>query len=150
MPINLHAMTATLGPDGKIYVLGGTNAKVTDIDKMQIYDPATDRWTHPTVMPYGQECASSTSVPGANGELVVMGGWGDLSKTALGSVFAYSPTSRSWRPLPPLLTPTAGAGGVSLQAGDDFTCIYVIGGLPDRECVQELCFRPAGIRGKPR
>src|SRR5678815_4353489 len=72
MPVNLHAMTATLGPDGRIYVMGGTNSKVTDASAVQIYDPVGDGWKQGSPMPYGQECACSTFIPGQNGEVVVM------------------------------------------------------------------------------
>ncbi len=144
MPLGLHAMTATLGPDGKIYVLGGTNSKVSDTNEVQVYDPATDRWTRSTVMPYGQECACSTFTPGEKGEVVVLGGWGDLSKTSLSSVAAYNPGTQSWRWLPQLLHPTAAAGSVSVEGPDGFTRIYVIGGLPSSSFVQEFCFRPPG------
>jgi N-acetylneuraminic acid mutarotase len=144
MPIGLHGMTATLGPDGKIYVLGGTNSKITDTSEVQVYDPATDRWTRSIAMPYGQECACSTFIPGENGEVVVFGGWGDLSKTSLSSVAAYNPRKQSWRALPQLPVPTAAAGAVSVEGSDGFNCIYVIGGLPSSSSVQELCFRSAG------
>ena len=137
-------MTATLGPEGKIYVLGGTNSKVSDINEVQVYDPATDRWTRSTAMPYGQECACSTFTPGEKGEVVVLGGWGDLSKTSLSSVAAYNPRTQAWRWLPQLLDPTAAAGAVSVKGTDGFTRIYVIGGLPSSSSVQEFCFGPAG------
>jgi N-acetylneuraminic acid mutarotase len=142
MPLGLHGITATLGPEGKIYVLGGTNSKVTDTNEVQVYDPATDRWSTSVAMPYGQECACSTFIPGANGEVVVLGGWGDLSKTSLSSVVAYSPRTQSWRGLPQLPVPTAAAGAVSVEGPDGFNRIYVIGGLPSSSCVQEFCFRP--------
>jgi N-acetylneuraminic acid mutarotase len=144
MAINLHGMTATLGPDGKIYVFGGTNSKVTDTNEVHVYDPATDGWSPSIAMPYGQECACSTFTPGANGEVVVLGGWGDLSKTSLSSVAAYNPRTQSWRGLPQLPVPAAAAGAVSVEGPDGFNRIYVIGGLPSSSSVQELCFRPAG------
>ena len=144
MPINLHGMTATLGPDGKIYVLGGTNSKMNNVNAVQTYDPITDRWTQPTVMPYGQECACSTFIPGENAEIVVFGGWGDLKKEALGSVAAYNPRTASWRSLPPLLIATAAAGAATVTTLDGFTRVYVVGGLPDSTAVQEYSLRPAG------
>jgi len=141
MPINLHAMTATLGPEGKIYVLGGTNSKIDNINAVQAYDPAADRWTRPTVMPYGQECACSTFIPEPNGEIVVLGGWGDPKKDALASVVAYNPRTDSWRWLPRLVTPTAAAGAATVKTADGLTHVYVIGGMPELACVQEYAFR---------
>jgi N-acetylneuraminic acid mutarotase len=148
MLINLHAMTATLGPDGKIYVLGGTNSKIGDIPNMQIYDPATDHWSQGNPMPYGRECACSTFVSGPNGEIVVLGGWGDLAKNALASVAAYNPRTDTWRELPPLTIATAGAGAATIRSANGETHIYAIGGLPDSTCVQEYTFH-AAARTKP-
>jgi N-acetylneuraminic acid mutarotase len=143
MPINLHAMTATLGMDGKIYVLGGTNSKMDDVNTVQTYDPKTDHWTQPTVMPYGQECACSTFIPGENGEIVVFGGWGNLKKEALGCVAVYNPRTDSWSSLPALPTPTAAAGAATIKTTDGLTRLYVIGGLPNPTVVQEYLFRAA-------
>jgi len=144
MPLNLHGMTATLGPDGKIYVLGGTNSKANDVNFVQAYDPKTDRWTQPGVMPYGQECACSTLIPGENGEIVVFGGWGDPKKQSLGRVAAYNPRTNSWHSLPGLLSPTAAAGAATVTTADGFTRLYVIGGLPDSTAMQEYSFRAVG------
>src|ERR1043166_2853655 len=118
MPINLHAMTATLGPEGKIYVLGGTKSKTAQINAGQGYDPAGARWTPPTPMAYGQECACSTFISDPNGEIVVLGGWGDPKKDALASVAAYNPRTDSWRWLPRLVTPTAAAGAATIKTAD--------------------------------
>jgi N-acetylneuraminic acid mutarotase len=145
MPINLHAMTATLGPDGKIYVLGGTNSKMSDINTLQVYDPGTDRWAHGTPMPWGQECACSTLTSDQNGEIVVLGGWGELKKIALSSVAAYDPRMNKWRWLPKLITATAGAGAATIKSADGVAHIYVIGGFPDSTCVQEYFFQSAAL-----
>jgi N-acetylneuraminic acid mutarotase len=144
MPLNLHGMTATLGPDGKIYVLGGTNSKLTDINQVQVYDPAADRWNYCINMPYGQECACSTFIPGDSGEIFVFGGWGDLNKISLSSAVAFNPQTQLWRWLPQLLSPTAGAGAVRVKAPDGTYSIYVIGGIPNSSCVQELSLAPTG------
>jgi N-acetylneuraminic acid mutarotase len=136
-------MTATLGPDGKIYVLGGTNSKVTDINAVQVYDPMTDHWSQGTPVPYGQECACSTFTSGQTGEIVVLGGWGDPRKIALASVTAYNPRTDTWRLLPPLITATAAAGAAMIKSANGETHIYVIGGLPDSTCVQEYSFQSA-------
>jgi len=137
MPINLHAMTATAGPDGKIYVLGGTNSRTDDTNLVQVYDPETDRWAPGIPMPFGQECACSAFIPGHNGEIVVMGGWGSLEKISLDLVAAYNPRTDTWRRLPKLITATAGAGAATVKSADGALHIYVIGGTPDPTCVQE-------------
>ena len=151
MPINLHAMAATLGPDGKIYVLGGTNSKMNDIKDVQVYDPETDRWAKGTPMPYGQECACSTLTSGQNGEIVVLGGWGNSQKIALASVAAYNPRTDTWRWLPQLTTATAGAGAAIIESTNGVIHLYVIGGMPDPTCVQEYSLPlPPGLSGNHR
>jgi N-acetylneuraminic acid mutarotase len=140
MPINLHAMTATVGPDGRIYVLGGTNSKIGDVNTMQVYDAATERWAQGTPALYGQECACSTFTSGQNGEILVLGGWGDPRKIALASVAAYNPRTDTWRSLPQLITATAAAGAATIESANGDTHIYVIGGLPDSTSVQEYAF----------
>jgi N-acetylneuraminic acid mutarotase len=140
MPINLHAMTATAGPDGRIYVLGGTNSKIGDINTMQVYEPATDRWARGTPALYGQECACSTFTSGQNGEILVLGGWGDPRKIPLASVAAYNPRTDTWRSLPRLITATAAAGAATIESPNGDTHICVIGGLPDSTSVQEYSF----------
>jgi N-acetylneuraminic acid mutarotase len=148
MPMNLHAMTATLGPDGKIYVLGGTNSKIGDINAVQVYDPAADRWAQGTPMLYGQECACSTFTSGPKGEVVVLGGWGDPNKVPLASAAAYNPGTDTWRWLPQLPTATAAAGAATIESADGAAHLYVIGGLPDSTSVQEYSFSAAApVRG---
>jgi len=135
MPMGLHAMTAAVGPDGNIYVAGGTNAKVDDIDTVQVYDPKKDRWMSDLRMPYGQECASAIST---SDELIIIGGWSDPRKIAVSTVVAFDPKRSSWRALPSLPFATAAAGASAFRIGDSGFCIYVFGGMPDATRLQEL------------
>ena len=76
MPTHRHALAATLGPDGRIYAIGGTNDRVFATDAVESYDSAKDSWTRGTPTPYGQQCAAATSTPGPDGEDLVLAGWG--------------------------------------------------------------------------
>jgi len=145
MPTKRHALTATLGPDGRIYALGGTNNAVTDMNVMEIYDPIANTWTTGAAMPYGQECAASTFSAGASGEVFVMGGWDKPEKVAVSTVAAYNPRTRTWRLLPSVPTGRAGGGAVRLDrldGGDGCVHLYFIGGAPQETSVEEYAFRP--------
>jgi N-acetylneuraminic acid mutarotase len=140
MPTKRHALTATLGPDGRIYALGGTNNTITDMDVMEIYDPKTNTWQPGAPMPYGQECAASTFSQGPHGEVFVMGGWDTPEKIAVSTVAAYDPRARSWRLLPSVPTGRAGGGAVRFDGADGYVHLYFIGGAPKENCVEEYTF----------
>jgi N-acetylneuraminic acid mutarotase len=127
MLIGLHAHVATLGPDCRIYVLGGTNATLLFTDAMQIYDPVKNTWIRGAAMPYGQECAAATFSPGPDGEVLMFGGW-TSGKRPVRSAAAYSPRTGMWRLLPQAPTARAAGGAVAIQGLDGVVHVYVVGG----------------------
>jgi N-acetylneuraminic acid mutarotase len=127
MPTPRHALAATLGPDGRIYAVGGTNERVFSTDALEIYDPVRDAWTRGSPMPYGQECAAATFTPGPAGEVLVLGGW-DPRHQPLPSAVAYNPRTDTWRRLPAMPTARAAAGAVTIAGADGCFRVYVLGG----------------------
>jgi N-acetylneuraminic acid mutarotase len=142
MLIPLHAHAATLGPDGRIYVFGGTNNEVTSTAAVQIYDPVKNSWSRGTPMPYGQECAAVASTPGPDGEILLFAGW-DARKRPIGRAVAYNPRTDKWRALPPAPSARAAGGAVAIDEADGCTHVYVIGGSPREKAVEEYSFRPS-------
>jgi hypothetical protein len=71
MPVAVAGSAATLGADGKFYVVGGTSGGATT-NVVQVYNPAANSWTISTPLPEGL----SATVMGTDslGRLVVMGG----------------------------------------------------------------------------
>ena len=71
MPIAVAGSAATLGPDGKVYVVGGTCGGVST-NVVQVYNAASNSWTISTPLPEGL----SAAVMGVDslGRLIVMGG----------------------------------------------------------------------------
>jgi hypothetical protein len=71
MPVAVAGSAAALGPDGKIYVAGGTSGGVTT-NVVQVYNPAANSWAISTPLPEG----SSAAAMGVDslGRLLVMGG----------------------------------------------------------------------------
>jgi N-acetylneuraminic acid mutarotase len=126
MPTRRHAHAATLGPDGRIYVIGGTNRDRFACDTLEIYDPKKDTWTTGAPMPYGQECAAATCAPGPHGEVLVFGGW-TKDKIPVRNAVAYNPRTSTWRSLPALQTARAACGAITIATKDGFRT-FVIGG----------------------
>ena len=141
MPTPRHALTATLGPDGQIYALGGSNDGVFCTDVVDIYDPMKNVWTMGPPLPYGRECAAAVFTPGQEGEVLVFGGW-DRRSWPLADVVAYSPRTRKWRALPPMPTARAAVGAVTRTGADGYFHITVLGGVYGETAVEEYSFRP--------
>ncbi len=71
LPVAVAGSAATLGPDGRIYVVGGTAGGVAT-DAVQVYNPAANAWTLSTPLPEPLNAAAA----GVDtlGRLIVMGG----------------------------------------------------------------------------
>jgi N-acetylneuraminic acid mutarotase len=79
--------TATTGPDGKIYVVGGESTRdVPDknqswrprgvvLDSLEVFDPETNTWTEKAPMHYARQMHAAAFAP--NGKLYVFGGYAD-------------------------------------------------------------------------
>jgi N-acetylneuraminic acid mutarotase len=143
MPLRLHASAATMGPDGKIYVMGGFGYDAPFTNALMIYDPATDAWRFGPPAPYGQECAQATFTPGRHGEVLLCSGWGDEAKVPLERAAAYNPRTETWRWLPPLPHARAAGGAAMVQDEDRHPHVYVIGGAPHETDVDEYLLRPS-------
>ena len=71
MPIAVAGSAATLGPDGRIYVAGGTSAGVTT-NVVQVYSMVSNSWAISTPLPEGLSAAAMGV--DSLGRLLVMGG----------------------------------------------------------------------------
>lgn len=108
-----HAAAGVI--DNRIYVAGGRAGSVfipnaLNLDLVEVYDPATDRWSIVSPMP----TARSAAAWGVHdGKLYVAGGeirhrdiWGTYT-----TVEAFDPKSNSWTRLPPMPLPRHGLAG---------------------------------------
>jgi N-acetylneuraminic acid mutarotase len=105
-----HMGSAVLG--GKIYAIGGQHhhdEHLVTQSTVEVYDPATDRWTTRASIPRARgHISSSTFV--LSGRIVVAGG--EISHgTRIADVDAYDPGSNTWVSLTPL--PQTKASGVA-------------------------------------
>ena len=112
---------ATMGPDGRIYVLGGYDSNFNVTDQAEAYDPGTGLWS--TLAPMPAARLYSVAVTGADGRIYVLGGY-DSGFTVTPTVQAYDPSIGTWELAPDMIWPRIEFAAV---AGHDGR-IYAIGG----------------------
>ena len=83
MPVAVAGSAAALGPDGKIYVVGGTSGGATT-STVQVYNPVADSWVISTPLPEG--LSGSALGVDSLGRLIVMGGM-DTNGNDVGDVW---------------------------------------------------------------
>jgi hypothetical protein len=82
---------------------------------VDVYDPATDRWTPRAPLPAGRSHITNSTVV-RNGQVITLGGLGDGNRT-LSTVSRYDVASDTWTNLSPL--PSSRLSGIAdvLQDG---------------------------------
>jgi N-acetylneuraminic acid mutarotase len=100
------------GVGDKIYVIGGRVGSAfipqsNNVDLVEMYDPATDMWSHRARMPTAR---SGTGVGVYNGKIIVAGGESQDNNllATYKSVEAYDPAVNRWQILPPMRQPRHG------------------------------------------
>ncbi|NJM08182.1 hypothetical protein HC891_21380, partial [Candidatus Gracilibacteria bacterium] len=101
--------------DGKFYLFGGLTR---GMGKVQIYDPALNRWTHGANMPYAGGSVASALI---GGKVYVAGGI--VGSTTVNSAAVYDPLADSWAMLPPMPV-----GVNHAAAATDGQKFYIFGG----------------------
>jgi hypothetical protein len=97
--------TATLLPDGRVLVAGGTSARprmfpspefpYPGIASTELYDPATGNWTATGVLNAGRLLHTATLL--SNGKVLVAGGWPDHTHNGImASAELYDPATGIW------------------------------------------------------
>jgi N-acetylneuraminic acid mutarotase len=105
---HLQGMGGVIG--GKFYVVGGND----QLNRLEVYDPATNSWTTKASMPLGQFAAAGRWVGGAvalGGKLYVFGGLQrDINRnvTAVRTANVYNPATNSWTTATPMPSSRAG------------------------------------------
>jgi hypothetical protein len=91
--------TATLLPNGKVLVVGGTVDFINDLTSAELYDPATGTWTPTGSLNVRRRAHTATLLPG--GKVLVSGGLQDGSGAnynAISSCELYDPATGTWTP----------------------------------------------------
>jgi N-acetylneuraminic acid mutarotase len=106
---------------GRIYAAGGYRLDRTSANTVEVYDPATDRWTMAAPLPRGLNHPGAAAV----GERFYVVG-GDDGRGPVATNYEYDPRSNSWAVRAPM--PTARSAPMAAVLGGR---IYVVGGAPD-------------------
>ncbi len=117
---------AVVAIERKVYVAGGRFGGGFNSEKtaaLEIYDPATNRWTAGAPLPAPRGGVAGVS---ANGCVYVVGGEGNTNdpRGLFDQNEAYDPQANAWNRLPPMPTPTHGLVGAAFVDGR----IYLPGG----------------------
>ncbi|WP_437967713.1 kelch repeat-containing protein [Sorangium sp. So ce260] len=83
--------TATLLPDGKVLVVGGSNTEPGE--DAEVYDPGSDTWTLTGPMTIVRAAHTATVLP--NGKVLAAGGSDGMASR---SVEVYDPATNTWAP----------------------------------------------------
>ena len=87
--------SATLLPDGRVLVVGGSAGDETTARSAELYDPRTGRWTMTSSMGVARSGHTATTLP--DGTVLVAGGSGMGSDPIpLLSAERYDPTTQTW------------------------------------------------------
>jgi N-acetylneuraminic acid mutarotase len=113
-------VATALGPDGLIYVFGGTDGSFTPLNTVEAYDPTTDAWTPRAPMPTTRAYAGAATGP--DGRIYVIGGAVGAA-TGVKTVEAYDPVADSWTTLAEMTTARYVLAVVAFDG-----CIYAIAG----------------------
>ncbi|RZL94152.1 MAG: hypothetical protein EOP82_05785 [Variovorax sp.] len=87
--------TATLLPDGKVLVAGGSDGSF--LASAELYDPATGQWAATSAMGAARSVFTATLLP--DGKVLVAGG---LGVGILASAELYTPATGQWAPTGPM------------------------------------------------
>jgi N-acetylneuraminic acid mutarotase len=96
--------------NGKFYVAGGRNRNSRATNRLDVYDPVTNRWSTLAPMPTAR---SGSAAAVLQGRLYVIGSNNANPGDPQGMTEAYSPTTNTWT----IKTPMPGAGRGDLAAG---------------------------------
>lgn len=128
LPTPRAGLGAALGPDGRIYAVGGWSNSLAgaapngQFATVEVYDPASDTWH--TVAPLPTARSALAVVTGPDGRIYAIGGG---YPEALGSVSlldAYDPSTNTWNAVTNMPTDRANLAAVMGPDGR----IYAIGG----------------------
>jgi hypothetical protein len=122
MNVARQAPTATLLPDGKVLVAGGTNG-IAPLSSAELYDPATGQWTGTGSMTTARITHTATLL--ADGRVLVAGG---QVTTSLASAELYDPNTGTWTLTGSMTTPRAGHVATLITTGPLSGMVLVAGG----------------------
>lgn len=132
--------TATVAVDGHIYVIGGFGPNARVLDRVQVYDTATDSWSDGPALPQAVHHANAAVV---DGTIYVVGSMTGLNFAAIGNVWALTPgIDADWRERAAMPAGSQRGGSVVGVVGGE---ILVAGGLRGSTAVTDVsAYDPEG------
>jgi N-acetylneuraminic acid mutarotase len=116
--------TATLLPNGKVLVAGGTDGRGKVLASAELYDPVRDRWTSAGSMAAARIDHTATLLP--SGKVLVAGGLVlPFPAPSLASTELYDPATNTWSPAAPMIESRTRQTATLLRDGR----VLVVGGL---------------------
>jgi hypothetical protein len=94
MSTNRKDHTATLLPNGKVLVAGGSDVNDNPLTTADLFDPSSGTWTTTGSMTTNRALHTATLLP--NGLVLVTGGWAASFGPELSSAELYNPATRNW------------------------------------------------------
>ena len=85
--------TSTLLPSGRVLIVGGEDANGALLASVELYDPASNKWSAAAPLVSAREHHTATLLP--SGKVLVVGGIG-ANATMLGSAEIYDPITNGW------------------------------------------------------
>ncbi len=89
-----YYQSATLLPDGRVLVAGGTNGKSGALASAELYNPVMHAWSVTANMQNPRSAHTATLL--ANGQVLVAGGY-DISGNPVATAELYDPQTGSWK-----------------------------------------------------
>ncbi len=110
--------------DGRrIFLVGGYAPGLSMPRAMQVYDPETDRWSSPSLIPEG---INHSAVAHLAGRIYIVGGWRGVNRDPTGAVQVYDIAAQRWSAGAAMPTPRAAHAIVALNGR-----IHALGGHAD-------------------
>lgn len=108
--------TATLLPDGRVFVAGGQSgaAVSTALTSCEIFDPATDTWSAAASMTHARTAHAAVLLP--DGRVFVMGGQNTSITNPENTSEIYDPGTDTWVDSGSMVSPNDNLSGNSTQA----------------------------------
>jgi Kelch motif protein len=88
-----YSHTATLLPNGKVLVAGGSNFGGQSLASAELYDPATGTWSATDSL---RARAGHKAALLQNGKVLVVGGYDTSTETFLATADLYDPATGTW------------------------------------------------------
>ncbi|XP_059400525.1 kelch-like protein 35 [Carassius carassius] len=130
LPVSSAAVSSCCG---KLYIIGGAVSDHNNTDRVQCYDPVSDRWSYVSSCPFSQRSITAVTL---NSCIYVTGG-------LLEHIYSYTPLTDSWSRAAELPVKLEGCG-LTVCDGK----VYVVGGRDEHSVALDQIWAFDPVTGK--